>query len=672
MVDRAEPEDLLGRTVYATAAAGPARVFVSYASQDATTANHVVAALEQRGLKCWIAPRDVVPGTLYADEIVGAINDATAVVLILSKQAVESPHVGKEIERASSKRRPIIALRTDSAPLTRALEYFLSESQWIDVLQSGIETAITALVSAVYRHLDAPAPSLNPTPSETAGRTRARLRVKWLTLTAAVLIVVGLAYIGVDRLRLSKPTAGGPRPAAVAGAVNEKSIAVLPFIDLSEKKDQEYFADGLAEEILNLLTEIPALSVVGRTSSFQFKGTNVDLRTIGEKLGAAYVLEGSVRKSSDHVRVSAQLISAGDGVHRWSNTYDRPLGDVLKLQDELAAGVARAMEITIGGDGLQSHTTTRNEEAYDLYLRGLHSMERYDREGFEGAANYFQQALDVDPTFAAAAAQLGRNVLFLAEFGFAPPRQTYERARQALQMAIKLDPSSSLAHGWLGWVHMAYDWNWEAADAEMKQALRLSPRDPVVLLCASRLAQALGHLDDAIRLLSSVLSRDPLYAAGSNNLSEVYARAGRLVEAEAAERRVLEISPTYASGPYNLAMVLLALGRSEEALQVITSRQHPGEDRMAGLAIAYHAVGRKPESDAQVAALIREHAADDAFEIAQVRAYRGEVDEAFTWLDRAYAQKDVGLYLIRGDLLLKDLVADPRYKAFLLKMKLMD
>jgi TolB-like protein/Flp pilus assembly protein TadD len=639
MVDRAEPEGLQGRTVDATAAAGPARVFVSYASQDATTANHVVATLEQRGLKCWIAPRDVVPGTLYADEIVGAINDAIAVVLILSKQAVESPHVGKEIERASSKRRPIIALRTDSAPLTRAFEYFLSESQWIEVRQGGIETAITALVSAVCRHLDAPAPSpsLNHAPSETAGPTRALLRVKWLALAAAVLIVVGLAYIGADRLRLSKPAAGGPRPAAVTRAVNEKSIAVLPFIDLSEKKDQEYFADGLAEEILNLLTEIPALSVVGRTSSFQFKGTNVDLRTIGEKLGTAYVLEGSVRKSSDHVRVTAQLISAGDGVHRWSNTYDRPLGDVLKLQDELAAGVARAMEITIGGDGLQSHTTTRNEEAYDLYLRGLHSMERYDREGFEGAANYFQQALDVDPTFAAASAQLGRNVLFLAEFGFAPPRQTYERARQALQMAIKLDPSSSLAHGWLGWVHMAYDWNWEAADAEMEQALRLSPRDPVVLLCASRLAQALGHLDDAIRLLSSVLSRDPLYAAGSNNLSEVYARAGRLVEAEAAERRVLEISPTYASGPFNLAVVLLALGRSEEALQVITSRQHPGEDRMVGLAIAYHAVGRKPESDAQVAALIREHAADDAFEIAQVCAYRGELDEALRgWIARTH------------------------------------
>jgi adenylate cyclase len=171
-------------------------------------------------------------------------------------------------------------------------------------------------------------------------------------------------------------------------------------------------------------------------------------------------------------------------------------------------------------------------------------------------------------------------------------------------------------------------------------------------------------------MLSSVLSRDPLYAAGSNNLSEVYARAGRLVEAESAERRDLEISPTSASGSYNLAVVLLALGRSEEAVQVVTALQQPGDDRMIGLTIGYHAVGRKAESDTQLAALIREHADDGAFEITQAHAYRGELDEAFKWLDRAYAQKDVGLYFVRGDTLLRNIASDPRYKAFLKKMNL--
>jgi TolB-like protein/Tfp pilus assembly protein PilF len=646
-------------------------VFISYASQDAAVAEIACEALEKAGVTCWIAPRDVTPGAFYGDEIVHAIDGARATVLILSQNAATSPHVLREVERAASRRHAVISLRIDKAPLPAGLEYFLNTSQWLDASSGNTVRALPKLVSAVQVAIQARTvtPTSVPTAHAPAPPVSARSR-KRMALIVVALTAIGLAYVAAERLRFSNPMAGGPQPTAVTTTVSEKSIAVLPFVDLSEKKDQEYFADGLAEEILNLLTEIPALSVIGQSSSFQFKGANVDLRTVGEKLRAAYVLEGSVRKSSDRVRVTAQLISTRDGVHRWSSTYDRPLGDVLKLQDELAAGVARAMEITIGGDGLQSHTTTRSEEAYDLYLRGLHSMERYDREGFEGAANYFQQALDVDPTFAAAAAQLGRNVLFLAEFGFAPPRQTYERARHTLEMAIKLDPSSGLAHGWLGWVHMAYDWNWEAADAEMQQALRLSPRDPVVLLCASRLAQALGHLDEAIRLLNSVLSRDPLYAAGSNNLSETYARAGRLVEAEAAERRVLEISPTYASAPFNLAVVLLALGRSGEALQVLTSHQHPGEDRMTGLAIVYHAVGRKAESDAQLAALIREHADDDAFEIAQVRACRGEVDEAFMWLDRAYAQKDVGLYLVRGDLLLRNLVADPRHKAFLRKMNL--
>jgi adenylate cyclase len=635
-------------------------VFVSYASQDAAVANSVVEHLEQQGIRCWIAPRDVRPGTEYADAIVAAINESTAVALILSGSAVASTHVGREIERAASKHKQIIAFRIDAAPLSRSLEYFLSNSQWIDVQALGLQAALGKLAEAVAQAPAAPLPNTVATKSNSGSAIR---RGVVAAVSVVALVVGALAF------HLWSSKHGDVQSPAVA-TISDKSIAVLPFADLSEKKDQEYFADGLAEEILNLLTEIPTLSVIGRTSSFQFKGTNVDLRAIGEKLGAAYVLEGSVRKSSDHVRVTAQLISTRDGIHRWSNTYDRPLGDVLKLQDQLAAGVARAMEITIGGDGLQSHTTTQSAEAYDLYLRGLHSMERYDREGFEAAANYFQQALDVDPAFAAAAAQLGRNVLFLAEFGFAPPRQTYERARRTLETAIRLDPSSGLAHGWLGWVHMAYDWDWQAADTEMQQALRLSPREPVVLLCVSRLAHALGHLDDAIRLLSSVLSRDPLYAAGSNNLSEVYARAGRLVEAEAAERRVLEISPTYASGPYNLAVVLLTLGRSEEALQVVTAFQQPGDDRMIGLTIGYHAVGRKAESDAQLAALIREHADDGAFEIAQARAYRGEVEEAFKWLDRAYAQKDVGLYLVRGDILLRNIASDPRYKAFLRKMNL--
>src|SRR5436309_2279013 len=201
----------------------------------------------------------------------------------------------------------------------------------------------------------------------------------------------------------------------------------------------------------------------------------------------------------------------------------------------------------------------------------------------------------------------------------------------------------------------------------MKRALRLSPRDAIVLNCAARLSEALGHWDEAIRQLHSSIARDPLHPGTNNILSAVYARAGRLAEAEATERRVLELSPTYASAPYNLAVVLLALGRRDEALKVMQQATH---GRVQGLILIYYALGRKADSDAQLAALTREHASDDAFSIAELHAYRGEVDGAFRWLDRAYAQKDSSRYLVKGAPLLKNLETDPRYKVFLRRMNL--
>jgi len=514
----------------------------------------------------------------------------------------------------------------------------------------------------------------------TAHAAHPNLRFKWIVVAAGTVFVV--AALLVYRFWISSYVAQEKRvattslaPAADAPAqptISENSIAVLPFTDMSERKDQEYFADGLSEEILNVLAGIPTLRVIGRTSSFQFKGKNDDLRTIGAKLGAAYVLEGSVRRAGDRVRVTAQLIGTHDGVHRWSNSYDRPFGDVLKLQGELAAGVARALDIIVGSDVLYPHDVSTNPEAYDLYLRGLYVSDRFDKEGFEEAANYYQQALDLDPSFAATATGLGWIFIFQAEFGFAPVVETYERARRSLETAIKLDPKSGEAHASLGWVHTAYDWDWEAASAEIKEALRLSPRDATALICAARLSEALGHWDEAVRQLNSVIARDPLDPGLKNMLSGVYARVGRLAEAEATERRVLELSPTYASAPYNLAVILLALGRRDEALRVLKEVQQAQDpaDRAQGLVLTYYALGHKADSDAQLATLTREHASDDAFIIAEAHAYRGEIDEAFRWLDRAYAQKDPQLYLVKGDRLLKNLERDPRHKAFLHKMKL--
>jgi TolB-like protein len=340
-------------------------VFVSYASQDAAVANSIVENLEQHGIKCWIAPRDVVPGTLYADGIVGAIDESRILVLILSKDAVASPHVGRELERAASKRHPIIALKVDTAPLTRAFEYFLNESQWIEAGASGTDSAIDKLVEAVGRHLAPGSAPASPQASFTPVHKAARSRKGWGIGGAFLVLALVAAYFLVEKAWLH---GRGDAKAPQAAAITDKSIAVLPFTDMSEKKDQEYFGDGIAEGITDLLARIPGVKVTSRTSSFQFKGRNEDVRAIGAKLGVAYVLEGSVRKSGDHVRVTAQLIEVRDGSHLWSESYDRDLADVLKVQDEISLGLVRALQVSMGTNDLVSRPTLKSVEGYSLYL----------------------------------------------------------------------------------------------------------------------------------------------------------------------------------------------------------------------------------------------------------------------------------------------------------------
>jgi TolB-like protein/class 3 adenylate cyclase len=513
----------------------------------------------------------------------------------------------------------------------------------------GLATVITALAAGLVFAL------------AVASRLNRRYRL-WLLamVTGLTAIVIVAGWQWWDAAEKNR----NPRSAR-----EEKSIAVLPFVDLSAGKNQEYFADGLAEDVINLLGRIPALKVIGRTSSFQFKGRNEDLRAIGAELGAAYVLEGSVRRLGDRVRVTAQLIGTQDGVRRWSETYDRAFGDVLKLEDELAAGLARALEVDVGAGTLQARTALTSPEAYDFYLRALHAADRRDREGFEAAANYLQQALQLDPTFAAATAELAFVLMAQADFGYAPVGATYERARHTAEAAIRLDPKTDRPHAVLAWIHMAYDWDWPAADVELKRAFVLMPHDTLVLKFAGQLSKVLGHWDEAAGFLSASVARDPLDSGAYTLLSGAYLRAGRLDEAEVAARKVLEFSPTYATGARNLGLVLLARGRREEALAAMQSTTYE-VIRTAGLVSAYHALGRQADSDAALAWLTREHASDNAFAIAEAHAFRGEVDEAFRWLDRAYAQKDKGLYLIKGDPLLKRLEGNLRYQAFLHKMKL--
>jgi serine/threonine-protein kinase len=487
-----------------------------------------------------------------------------------------------------------------------------------------------------------------------------------------LIVLIGGAIAWMQSHRAIQPVANtlaGPESGPASAAIPAKSIAVLPFADMSEKKDQEYFADGMAEEILDLLAKIPAIKVIGRTSSFQFKGKNEDLRTIGRKLGVAYVLEGSVRKASNRVRITAQLIGTQDGVYRWSETYERDVVDVLKLQDEIAGGIARALQVTVGATDLQPRSIQPNPEAYDVYLQGKHAFDRADEDGFAEAADHFQQAIDIDPTFADAAAWLAYTKMVQAEWESVVPGAAFEQGRHAAEMALRLNPKLALAHVALAEMHMVYDWDWKGAEKELKQALALQPRDALALLGSSTLAATLGHWDEAVRLTNSSLAVDPYSPLGLLDLGWIRWRSGHLAEAETALRRCLQISPSFASGHFYIAVVLLARGELDAALtevQLETSE----ESKLAGLAVVYFGMGRTANANQALEALTKKLAKTEAFTIAQVHGFRRENDLAFMWLDRAYTQKDTALFAIKGHPLLKSLEGDPRYKAFLRKMNL--
>ena len=646
---------------------GNTAVFISYASQDASVANAVVSALERAGLKCWIAPRDVTPGALYADEIVRAINQAKVVILILSERAAASPHVGKEIERASSKGRRIVALRTDTSPLPPSFEYFLSESQWIDVGSGGIEAAAGKVAKAVRQHLDHTSVAEANTSPERPTFHPAWVRPPWhwIALAASAAIAIALAYFAYNKFWLPKHVTTNP-PSSVAANITDKSIAVLPFLDMSEKKDQEYFADGMAEEILDILAKIPSLKVIGRTSSFQFKGRNEDLRKIGTTLGVAYVLEGSVRKSADRVRVTAQLIDTRDGAHLWSETYDRPATDALSMQGEIATTVARSLEIGIGADRPQSIRRSSNDAAHDLYLRGRYAAERGDADGMATGVTYLRQALDADPSFADAAVALALTYYDQA-FQSLEPSGVFESARHEAEYALKLDSQLGLAHAVLGAIHNDYDWDWAAADLEFKQAIALAPHDGRVLTMAADHTIALGQLDAARQMLKQALAYDPLLADAYSELAWTEWCSGRYEESLAAARKVLEIDPTYDWGHVSVGLALLYRGDPGAAVTEIKRESNLMEQAWA-LALAYHALGRAADSNAALTRLIAGGAGNYAYEVAVIYAYRGERDEALKWLERAYVQKDATLKWILRDPTMAKLASEPRYKTFLRKM----
>jgi len=422
-------------------------VFISYASLDSAIAETTCEALEKAGVRCWIAPRDVTPGAFYGDEIVHAIDAAKAIVLILSQNAATSPHVLREVERAASKRHAVISLRIDKSPLPAGLEYFLNTSQWLDASSGDTVRALPKLVSAAQVAIGAPpvTPTGVPTAHAPAPAVFAR-SPKRTALVVASVVSLALVAFAADRLWVSShraaatpattPVASAPPvQVTVIPAIPEKSVAVLPFVDMSEKKDQEYFSDGLSEELIDRLAHSPDLKVIARTSSFQFKGSKDDVRTIGQKLGVANVLEGSVRTSGKTLRVTAQLINASDGSHRWSETYDREIGDVFKVQDSIAEAVVTALKAAIAVSTSSAPYRPKSTDAYNAYLRGIYFQGRNTKQDSERALTSFAEAISLDPRYADAWVKTAAVHNQRGLNSWIPPIEAFTEARKAIDHA---------------------------------------------------------------------------------------------------------------------------------------------------------------------------------------------------------------------------------------------
>ncbi|HJS57709.1 MAG TPA: protein kinase, partial [Vicinamibacteria bacterium] len=388
-------------------------------------------------------------------------------------------------------------------------------------------------------------------PTAALGPARRIRLAAWIGLATTLLALTAGVALWRDR-----PTWNAASPAQ-AEPTSLRSIAVLPFVDMSPGKDQEYFADGLAEELLNALARIPELRVIGRTSSFQFKGKTEDLRVIGQKLNVATLLEGSVRKAGSRVRITAQLVNASDGFHLWSGTYDRELDDIFAVQDEVSRSVASALKVTLlSRDTARSRSTSA--AAFNLYLQGKYFADLATREGLVKAFSYYQQALELDPRYGPAAVGLAKTYMRQAELGHVASNEGYESARREIERAMQLDPNLAEAHAALGQVKADYDWDWTGADAVLNRALQLDPGNPEVLRQAADIARTLGRFDEAMRLLREAVGLDPLDKHAQSRLGWTAVCAGHFDEAEAVIRKLLELNPDHPGGHVSLCVIHLA------------------------------------------------------------------------------------------------------------------
>jgi TolB-like protein len=607
-------------------------VFLSYATEDADTARRICAALRAGGIEVWFDQSELRGGDVWDQRIRREIRECALFI-------------------------PVISANTEA----RLEGYFRREWKLAVGRTHDMADDKPFLVPVV----------IDGTKDQDARVPEQFRTVQWTELPAG-----DASPVFVERIqRLLFPAQGVTSVAPTAqsmvaarSVIPEKSIGVLPFLDLSEQKDQEYFSDGLAEALIDLLTQVRDLKVPARTSSFSFKGKSADIATIAAKLRVAHILEGSVRRAGSTIRVTAHLIRADNGYHLWSKTYDRNVGDIFKVQDEIACIVVEALKARLLPiDGVVNPHRTTNTEAYEQYLLAKQFYNRRTQDSAQRATEALHQALALDPGYAAAYALLAASTAARLLDGADPALANADEAIAAAKNAVALAPGLGEAYSARCYVRLFLQLDWSGALADIEEALKLDPRSNATQRRYSLLLGALSRYPQAITAAQAATAIEPLDVTSWFMLGLCSAAAGQRTAGHRALKYALELSPESTLATLWLAQSELAGGQIKEALKTNNGQQNEAW-RWSTLAMAEYTQGHAGESQRVLNELIDKYGRWTPFRIAVTCAWRGETNSTFEWLERAYRQRDPALSLINLELGLSGVRADPRHAALLQKM----
>jgi TolB-like protein/cytochrome c-type biogenesis protein CcmH/NrfG len=667
-------------------------VFLSYAAEDAAAAQRICAALRAGSIEVWFDQSELRGGDSWDATIRTQIKACALFIPVISmhSRARIEGYFRLEWKLAVDRSHLMAAEKPFLVPVVidgineadaRVPDRF-REVQWTRLPDGETPPDFVDRIRRLLAPVDdglgpstsRPAPvRLSPSsdPGASSSSPSPPRHPAYLPFVAAALLLGALAFLGWNKRSTPERAEAPPvAPPAVrvtdSSAVSDKSIAVLPFTDMSEKKDQEYFSDGLSEELIDLLAQIPELKVTARTSSFSFRGRPVTVADIGQALKVANILEGSVRKAGNTVRITAQLVRADNGYHLWSETYDRDLKDVFKVQDDIARVVVDKLKLTLTGTLPSTATRTDNTEAHNLLLQGLFALQSDTDESTAQALKAFQRALTIDPRYAPAWNELGWAKFRRGVNGYEPVLDAVKSAENSITRAIELDPKLAAAYGNLASIRLV-QLDWRASAEAVDKALQLDPGDSGALFTRAIHTQATGSAAESVAAMQKALDRDPLNQLRRRYAARILYYSGGLTQAEALLRQILAASPAFSAAHYELGRVLLARGDVPTAVAEFEAESNPVW-RVNGLPLGYHAAHRQADKEAALRNLLRN--SDGAeFQVAEAYAYFGDNDHAFEWLNRA-VKSDPGIIWLRNDPLCAGLTHDPRYPGILKRMNL--